>query len=1508
MPSAITNYYNLTISSTGQTANLGVSTTINGNLAVSSGTLSIGAFTIAVTGTTTVDGTLTITSTTGTKTFTGNVTVNSGGTLSETVNELITYGGNVTVNSGGTLVEFGNATMSVAGNFQNDGTYTAATGAHTFSGTGKTFSGTISIPSLTLSGTYTNNGTLTVSSVLGGSGTLTQGTDATLNIADAAIAPTLVATASGNTVNWNDAGSQTIKSTTGYYNLTTSGSGTKSSGAATTVAGTLTIGSGTTLDITTGNDAWSVAGDWTNNGSFTARSGTITLNGAGAQAIGGSAGTTFNNMTLAGSGAKTTTGATVNGILSLEGTATTTGSAPTYGAAATLQYKGSSAQTTGTEFTSPWAGTGGVTINNASGVILGAVKTIDTTLTLTAGTFTLTNALTMATGSTISRGNGSLSTAPTFAGTVNVTYTGATAGVTTGSELPTSTGNVLNNLTINNSGQTITLGAAVTVNGDLTITAGTLNTSAVSNYGVTLKGSLANSGTFTANASAITIGGTGTQSIAGFTTTGGVTVTKTGGTATLQSAMSPGALTMNGVGGTLNLGSGLTHTVTNVTLTNGTLDGGSSTLNVTGTWTGTSGFTASMGTVGYTGSSQAIGAVTYNSLTINQSSGNATLGGAATVNGTLTLSAGNLAVTDPQVLTMGSSATTAGSKDVTGIVKRTSMVASTAYTFGSQYTTVTFAGGGTIPTDFSIKISIGSATSWKTGAVQRIYDILRTAGSGTMHIAPHYLDTELNGNTETRLVIWAGHLPTPPGDIDEHGRSNYDTTNNWVTLSALSVTYIATAYDTKQWAVANSALTPFTWTGATNTNWGYATNWSPAGVPSDQSDVVIPDAATTANDPTLPASATISRMTIESGGILNAPASGTLTIGGASGAWSNNGTFNASTSTVVFTNAAATASGTTDFYNVTINASAGLEVETNATMRIGGTMTNNGTWDVTMMSGTTVEYNGGSQTVLVPNGLTSGYRNLTLSGSGTKTMPGTALSIGANFSMSGTASATAGAAINTTGSFTVGSGTSFTTGAYTHTIGGDFSNSGTFTATGSTITLNGTGAQAIGGSTTTAFNNLTISNTSAAVSANTNFSAGGTLTVNASAVLNPAAAVVISGAGTLTGSGTVNVTRTAATADLSSQHTISTKTLTNLTAAYTGSAAQTVSALTYGGLKINNASGVTLGGNATVGGTLTLTSGNITTGSNSLIIASGGSVSRTSGHVVGNLQKAVTGTGTISFEVGTGSDYAPISANITAVTGTGTLTGSSSSGVHGSISSSGISSNKYVNRYWSLTSTGITSPTYNATFTFVNGDLVGSPTTSSFIVRKYSSGTWTRPPGGTSTTGNATTGSSFTAFSDYAIGEPPAWASYESDYSTPKDTYYGASPTVYMRGTGFPDVSYLVAYYDASGAKRGTQTVSASGGTLSSSYDPYSQGGASAGIWRVMVQPSSGYTGFGEDSYATIVASPDTYGLFANDSFTYDLEDIPPVPELSTIMLMGLGMAGLGVWFWLTRRRTVAES
>lgn len=157
-------------------------------------------------------------------------------------------------------------------------------------------------------------------------------------------------------------------------------------------------------------------------------------------------------------------------------------------------------------------------------------------------------------------------------------------------------------------------------------------------------------------------------------------------------------------------------------------------------------------------------------------------------------------------------------------------------------------------------------------------------------------------------------------------------------------------------------------------------------------------------------------------------------------------------------------------------------------------------------------------------------------------------------------------------------------------------------------------------------------------------------------------------------------------------------------------------------------------------------------------------------------------------------------------------------------------------------------------------------------------------------------------FPFYAVGveNNNTWNSYDSDYSTPRETYDIGHKTVYMNGTDFPNISYLVAYYDADGTKRSSETKSASVGVLQSAYDLSSNPTAAAGTWHTLVQPSSGYTPFGINSYATITASPETYGLLADDSYTVEA---PAIPEFPTVFA-AIGVAGLcfGIYYWMRRR------
>lgn len=150
-------------------------------------------------------------------------------------------------------------------------------------------------------------------------------------------------------------------------------------------------------------------------------------------------------------------------------------------------YSGSSAQNTitgsagnpaGAGSYSAWPSSGtlvkNVIFNNSSGVTLSNARTINTTLQLLSGTLNnATNNITMASGSTIEKTNGSLSAAPVFAGTVNLLYSENATGITnSGNEVPTSA-SVLNNVTLDNSNN-VNLNSDMTINGIFDFNAGLL--------------------------------------------------------------------------------------------------------------------------------------------------------------------------------------------------------------------------------------------------------------------------------------------------------------------------------------------------------------------------------------------------------------------------------------------------------------------------------------------------------------------------------------------------------------------------------------------------------------------------------------------------------------------------------------------------------------------------------------------------------------------------------------------------------------------------------------------------------------------------------------------------------------------------------------------------------------------------------------------------------------------------------------------------------------------------
>ncbi len=442
---------NLTLSGTVATATV-VGLTVTGNVSLGNGTTFTAAgFDLTVTGTTTVGGgstgSLVISSATGAKTFTGNVTIAAGATWNNSGNEIVSFGGSLAVNSAASNITWGTAAQ----------TFTGASKSITTNLTSQTYI----IPYLSVTGTLTNSlastNTLTVSTTLDGGGTLTQDTNANLNIGGTLGITTLTASASGNTVNYT-AAAQTVHSNT-YYNLTLSGSGTDVLQTGTTaIGGNLTL-SGTVATATV--VGLTVTGNLSlgNGTTFTAAGFDLTVTGTTTVGGGSTGSLVINNV----SGTKIFTGLV------------------TVAAGATWNNSGNSAITF----------RGGITTSGAFTAGSG-VQTFDTNaqnLTCTAASLSLPN-MTVTTITVTDKCTGiyPLTVSTALSGTGGLTqdtnanlYIGGTSGITT--LTASASGNTVNysgtaqnvhnnsyqNLTLSGSGNK-TFAGATTIAGTLAIT------------------------------------------------------------------------------------------------------------------------------------------------------------------------------------------------------------------------------------------------------------------------------------------------------------------------------------------------------------------------------------------------------------------------------------------------------------------------------------------------------------------------------------------------------------------------------------------------------------------------------------------------------------------------------------------------------------------------------------------------------------------------------------------------------------------------------------------------------------------------------------------------------------------------------------------------------------------------------------------------------------------------------------------------------------------------------
>lgn len=476
------------------------------------------------------------------------------------------------------------------------------------------------------------------------------------------------------------------------------------------------------------------------------------------------------------------------------------------------------------------------------------------------------------------------------------------------------------------------------------------------------------------------------------------------------------------------------------------------------------------------------------------------------------------------------------------------------------------------------------------------------------------------------------------------------------------------------------------------------------------------------------------------------------------------------TGTVEYNGTGAQTVGAYGYYNLTINKTSGTATTganitignnltlTTGTLNIGANSCDRGTAGGTLTLGSgsllqiaaanlpanystvsiattsTVEYNPSFNAIVPAPGGGANYGNLLLSNSGNRTF-NAAMTVAGNLTTTGTVVAVMNAGITVNGNVDIGSGTSFAPKTYTHTFKGNYTNNGSTVSDGTntgTIVMDGASAQAISGS-GLYFYSLTTNN-SAGVTTSASFSITGNFTNTAG----------------------FGVTGTPTTT-------------------FNGTAAQTLggSATTFYGLVFNNAAGFTLNYDTTATNALTLSSGAVATGVNTLIFSSTSTctATRTSGYVNGKLRKSFTASVTdCNFEVGDNTNYTPVNVALTSVscTGTCTVTASTTGTDHPQINASGIDSTASVNRYWTLVPAGtFTFTNATLTFTYIGGVTVDNDDTavaSTYIAQRYdvASTNWlgTNKTSSSSTSmvcyGPTTFGT--TSYSDFAVGKPAATA------------------------------------------------------------------------------------------------------------------------------------------------------